>query len=132
MLGILSSLVYEAIASIWDHLVSPGARDRFSRRKRSRPTWTPYIADESRGRHSNRALIVDGVERLSRFPALGRPGRIAGTRELVVPGTRYLVPYRVRGKSTTASRFMRAHAPTMDMRWICGPQEPLDVPELQP
>ena len=42
-------------------------------------------------------LIVEGVERLARFPGLGRPGRIAGTRELVVPGTRYLVPYRVRG-----------------------------------
>jgi plasmid stabilization system protein ParE len=29
-------------------------------------------------------------------PGLGRPGRVPGTRELVVPKTRYLVPYRVR------------------------------------
>ena len=28
---------------------------------------------------------------------MGRPGRVPGTRELVVPGTRYLVPYRVTG-----------------------------------
>ena len=29
--------------------------------------------------------------------ALGRPGRVPNTRELVVPKTRYIVPYRVRG-----------------------------------
>jgi toxin ParE1/3/4 len=29
-------------------------------------------------------------------PAMGRPGRIAGTRELVVPDTPYVIPYRVR------------------------------------
>ena len=34
---------------------------------------------------------------LAEHPAIGRPGRIPGTRELVVPGTRYLVPYRVEG-----------------------------------
>jgi toxin ParE1/3/4 len=26
---------------------------------------------------------------------LGHPGRIDGTRELVIPDTRYIVPYRV-------------------------------------
>jgi toxin ParE1/3/4 len=41
--------------------------------------------------------ILDAVENLKRFPALGRPGRVAGTRELVVSGTPYIVPYRVRG-----------------------------------
>jgi toxin ParE1/3/4 len=38
------------------------------------------------------------VERLGAFPAIGRPGRVAGTRELVVSGTPYIVPYRVRGE----------------------------------
>ena len=33
---------------------------------------------------------------LAENPALGHPGRIHATRELVVPDTRYLVPYRVR------------------------------------
>jgi toxin ParE1/3/4 len=43
--------------------------------------------------------ILDGIERLSRQPNAGRPGRIAGTRELVVSGTSYVVPYRIRGGS---------------------------------
>ena len=29
----------------------------------------------------------------------GRPGRIPGTRELVIPRTPYIVPYRVRDKT---------------------------------
>ena len=28
-------------------------------------------------------------------PSLGYPGRLPGTRELVIPKTRYIVPYRV-------------------------------------
>ena len=40
--------------------------------------------------------IVGAVGLLGENPALGRPGRIHGTRELVVVGTRYVVPYRVR------------------------------------
>jgi toxin ParE1/3/4 len=30
-------------------------------------------------------------------PGIGRPGRVAGTRELVTAGTPYIVPYRVAG-----------------------------------
>ena len=41
--------------------------------------------------------ILSSVDLLAEQPALGRPGRVPGTRELVVPGTPYLVPYRVRG-----------------------------------
>jgi toxin ParE1/3/4 len=29
-------------------------------------------------------------------PAAARPGRVAGTRELVIVGTPYIVPYRVK------------------------------------
>ena len=36
------------------------------------------------------------IDNLKANPALGRPGRIHGTRELLVPGTPYIVPYRIR------------------------------------
>lgn len=38
------------------------------------------------------------VERLQEFPMIGRPGRVEGTRELVVAGTPYIVPYRVKAE----------------------------------
>lgn len=40
--------------------------------------------------------IYDAVNLLRENPALGHPGRIHGTRELIVPDTRYLIPYRVK------------------------------------
>ena len=40
--------------------------------------------------------IHEAVDHLKANPALGRPGRVPGTRELVVSGTPYIVPYRVR------------------------------------
>ncbi len=40
--------------------------------------------------------IVQTVSLLSDNPSLGRPGRLPGTHELIIPKTRYIVPYRVR------------------------------------
>ncbi|MGO8814652.1 MAG: type II toxin-antitoxin system RelE/ParE family toxin [Terriglobia bacterium] len=48
--------------------------------------------------------IAGTVELLAQHPALGRPGRVEGTRELVVPDTPYLVPYRVRGHTVEILR----------------------------
>ncbi len=41
--------------------------------------------------------VLDAVAVLVLQPGIGRPGRVPGTRELVVNKTRDLVPYRVRG-----------------------------------
>ena len=38
--------------------------------------------------------IIAAVEQLDAFPGMGRPGRVEGTKELVVDGTPYIVPYR--------------------------------------
>ena len=40
--------------------------------------------------------IQDAVADLDAHPWMGRAGRVAGTRELVVAGTPFLIPYRVR------------------------------------
>jgi len=41
--------------------------------------------------------IIAMVENdLTLQPGMGRPGKRAGTRELIIPGTPYLVPYRIR------------------------------------
>ena len=42
--------------------------------------------------------IQEAVNLLSENPALGHPGRIHNTRELVVPDTHYVIPYRVQIK----------------------------------
>jgi len=41
--------------------------------------------------------LVVAVEKLLRFPHLGRAGR-EGSRELVVAGTHFVVVYRVKGE----------------------------------
>jgi toxin ParE1/3/4 len=47
-----------------------------------------YIArDNPRAAARIVQTINKAAQRFQRFPALGRPGRVAGTRELVVPGT---------------------------------------------
>jgi len=52
--------------------------------------------------------IFEAVEQLVMFPALGRPGRVVGTRELVVTGTPYIIPYRVRGDQVEILRVFHA------------------------
>jgi len=48
--------------------------------------------------------VLRAVDQLAEQPSLGRPGRVPGTRELVVAGTRYLVPYRVRRETIEVLR----------------------------
>ncbi|HSC45143.1 MAG TPA: type II toxin-antitoxin system RelE/ParE family toxin [Candidatus Acidoferrum sp.] len=50
------------------------------------------------------ARIFGAAQQLSKFPAMGRPGRVAGTRELIVPGTKYIIPYRVRNDAVEILR----------------------------
>ena len=58
---------------------------------------TEYIAKDD---PQAARLVVQRIHRsvylLRDNPALGYPGRLPGTRELLIQKTRYIVPYRVR------------------------------------
>ncbi|HEY7442783.1 MAG TPA: type II toxin-antitoxin system RelE/ParE family toxin [Vicinamibacterales bacterium] len=57
-----------------------------------------YIArDNPRAASRMARELLEVVEGLAGLPNLGRPGRVAGTRELVMPGTPDVIPYRLRG-----------------------------------
>jgi toxin ParE1/3/4 len=59
-----------------------------------------YIARENPDAAREIALkIVDATERILQFPEVGRIGRVSGTRELVVPATKYLIIYRMKKKA---------------------------------
>ena len=49
-------------------------------------------------------LIVEQVNQLTAQPALGRSGRVVGTRELVVSNSHYLVPYRIKNNQVEILR----------------------------
>jgi len=50
-----------------------------------------------------RRRIIHGIEALAALPQLGRPGRVPGTRELVITGTPFIAPYWLPGRAR--SRF---------------------------
>jgi toxin ParE1/3/4 len=57
-----------------------------------------YIAlDNPSAAFQQMEFVFAAVETLPRFPESSRPGRRAGTRELVVNRTPFIVPYRIRG-----------------------------------
>lgn len=51
-------------------------------------------------------LVLGSVEHLAAHPALGRPGRVPETRELIVAN--YLVAYRVKGSFVEVLRVLHA------------------------
>ena len=52
--------------------------------------------------------ILRAADLLKKNPAMGRAGRVAGTRELVVAETPYILPYRVRGDAVEILRVFHA------------------------
>lgn len=59
-----------------------------------------YIAQDNI-KAANRVVnkVLNSVKFLSEQPSVGRQGRVPNTRELVVSGTPYIVPYRVKNST---------------------------------
>lgn len=51
--------------------------------------------------------IHEATRLLTTIPAMGRPGRIDGTRELVVPRTPYILVYRIQASTIRILRVFR-------------------------
>jgi len=56
-----------------------------------------YIAEDNPA--AARRVVLHLIQNVAQLipdnPQIGRAGRVPGTRELVVPRTRYIVPYRI-------------------------------------
>ncbi len=64
-----------------------------------------YIArDNSKAAARVFVQIRKATRQLATFPETGRPGHVAGTRELVVSGLPYVVVYRVTGDAVEILR----------------------------
>lgn len=66
--------------------------------------FTHIEADSPRAAIVIDERIVAAVRHLADFPESGRPGRVAGTRELVISGTPYVAAYIV---TANAIRILR-------------------------
>lgn len=69
-------------------------------RKASRHLRAAFEYWDREGSSASASLMLDrifsAVELLERYPEAGRPGRIPGTRELVIVPTPFLIAYRTR------------------------------------
>jgi addiction module RelE/StbE family toxin len=63
-------------------------------------------ADDSRAAVLVDTRIAEAVVRLIDFPESGRPGRVEGTRELVVGRTSCIVAYRILGETVRILRVL--------------------------
>jgi len=64
-----------------------------------------YIAERDREAAVRMyALIREKTSLLAQFPELGRPGRVFGTRELVLERYPYIIPYRVKNDAVEILR----------------------------
>lgn len=52
--------------------------------------------------------LRQAVDHLADHPAIGRVGRVPGTRELIVAGTPFIIPYRVKNRTIEVLRVLHA------------------------
>lgn len=68
-----------------------------------------YIAEQSLSASvKQEARVLEQTEALADNPFLGRPGRVEGTRELVLSRTRFIAIYRVTEVEVLIERFLHS------------------------
>jgi plasmid stabilization system protein ParE len=57
-----------------------------------------FVSEENVSAADKQLNIIERpIEQLANFPEMGRPGRVYGTRELVIQSTPYIAAYRLKG-----------------------------------
>lgn len=75
-----------------------------------------YIAENNPRAANNVAKrIINAVNLLSTQPGIGRQGRVPHTRELIISGTPFIVPYIVENNTVTLLRVLHS-----TMQWSDG------------
>jgi len=103
-------------------------------RKRMRLEWSAFaladrdaIFDYIEADSPQAAIAVDErihaqVGGLAKFPESGRPGRIEGTRELMIQRTPYIAAYRIAGDTVRILRILHG-AQRLPEEMLEGPQQ---------
>ncbi len=68
-----------------------------------------YIAiDDDRTADKVMQKVLETVSLLSMHPEIGREGRVLNTRELIISGSPYIVPYRVKQEFVDILRILHS------------------------
>lgn len=86
-----------SLAVVWTGPAWQQYQDAMARLAEDRPQ-SALIQDEA---------ITAAVARLGSYPRMGRLGRRRGTRELVVPGTPFIVVYRIQEQEARQIQVIR-------------------------
>ena len=77
--------------------------------KRSRASQIAYVAERNPQAALDMANAIRvATDRLVTYARMGRPGRVPGTRELVVPQTPYIVIYEIKGDTVRILRVLHS------------------------
>lgn len=77
--------------------------------RRHRASQIAYIAERNpRAALDMANAIRAATDHLADHPWMGRPGRVPGTRELVVPRTPYIVIYEIEGDTIRIIRVLHS------------------------
>ena len=68
-----------------------------------------FIAKEAPEVVRTLALLIDkAATQIAAFPLVGRPGRVVGTRELIIARTPFILVYRIKGAAVEVLRVLHS------------------------